>query len=233
MANEIKFKIMLSKQQIKDFFANEKVWSWFELKIAKGGLRKDYYYNAVDKRDLVPSEIPIKRHRLDISFDANKINAGRKKLVKYLLTDRFDEEELTEFGIDYTVTCSYTEKSRHCVDGIERNEEFEYIVDDGDYNTKIYREKMGEILDESKYYEWFKKKRKYLRVETKTDSSIHLEFSNICSITFLEAEIVGTSGSDNARLKALEDLVSGLGFELKYETRSHRELIEEKLGKAS
>lgn len=209
MANEIEFKIKLDEEKVKSFFGLETAdkWSWYELNVSEGGIRNDFYYADVKikkdiKKLLKEKKVPIKRVRYEGSL--NKCGKNKASL-KFLLSDDFDPNQKGLTSSDVL----YTEKVRRVnKDGIETNDEYEVSGTEA-------APKIAEVKDETKYFCWFNKQKKYLRVVTKTNKQIHLEFVNVNGLLYLEAEIVGSAGTEANRLKALEDLVKNLGFDLK------------------
>lgn len=210
MANEIEFKVKLTEEKMKDFFGPEAAdkWSWYELAVTGGGIRNDFYYAPVAMKDEIKKllkekktpKVPVKR----IRYEGDLKNAGKNRASqKFLFSDDFDPNQsgLTPGEV------LYTEKVRRVNNGIETNDEYEVSGTEA-------APKIKEVKDESKYFCWFNKQKKYLRVCTKTNKNVHLEFVNVNGLLYLESEICGTSGTEENRLKALEDLVKNLGFNL-------------------
>ena len=205
-ANEIEFKIKLTAEKIKKFFNDNDKWTTHKLSVDDGGIRNDFYYAEVKYKDdiqkhIKAGKVPVKR----IRYEGTLKNFGKNaSSINYLLSDNFDPKQPCLIPSEVL----YTEKKRIVNNGVETNIEYEV-------SGKEAEDKIAAVKDESKYFCWFNKQKKYLRVITKSDKNIHLEFVNVNGLLYLEAEIVGLDGSVSERLSKLEKCVEDLGFDIK------------------
>lgn len=193
MANEIEFKVKLTKEQIIEFF-NKRI----KRNRCKNGkilydsfyIKNDYYYETPNKDDVI------------------RIREEDKRVIGLIKLDT-DPFEYCKYSNTINILKFLTYKKKSTVDGNEINEEFETNI----YSKNVF-EKIMESLGVKQY---FRKNKISVTIDNQivdefVDYGIRYNIDLVCvndKYYYLEAEYTGIIGEDK-KIKTTSDAIKFL-----------------------